>query len=295
MVGGQQFYERKEIKDVIAYLKIAMNPVDEISLRRIINYPTRGIGAATVERAAAAGPTMWEALLRIDDVPGVNAPSREAVHGFVALIEKIRGLIHSGLSSAATQTLVDDVNLFTDLRDASTSASQATRRIDHVRDLIRSITERDAGGADGLATYLHHLSLRPQDDDDAEDDGDVVTLTTLHGAKGLEWPVVFLVGVEEELLPHARTLYPQGPDVDGEVDVSEERRLAYVGITRARERLYMTRALSRHKHGREVGRSASRFLLEIPKDLLQVRDLLAEARTPVEKTELKGFFSSLLK
>src|SRR6185503_14896597 len=107
--------------------------------------------------------------------------------------------------------------------------------------------------------------------------------------------VVFLVGVEEELLPHARTLYPRGPDTDAEGDISEERRLAYVGITRARERLYLSRALARHKHGRDRPRTASRFLDEIPGDLLERRDLLAEKKAPVAKQELAGFFQSLLK
>ena len=118
-------------------------------------------------------------------------------------------------------------------------------------------------------------------------------MTTLHGAKGLEWPVVFLVGVEEELLPHARTLYPQGPDVVGEVDVSEERRLAYVGITRARERLYLSRARTRHKHGKDRPRMASRFLDDIPAELVERRDL--KHAPPVDKAELSSFFETFLK
>ena len=123
-----------------------------------------------------------------------------------------------------------------------------------------------------------------------------MTLTTLHGAKGLEWPVVFLVGVEEELLPHARTLYPQGPEAelegDGPPDVSEERRLAYVGITRARERLYLSHARQRRRHGADRPREPSRFLAEIPAELCCARDLVAEARAPVEKDELRSFFQT---
>src|SRR5262249_42346677 len=161
-----------------------------------------------------------------------------------------------------------------------------------------SIRDREARrpGVDSLREFLHFLKLHTQDDDDSEADADRVTLTTLHGAKGLEWPIVFLVGVEEELLPHARTLYPQGPEADapGPADVSEERRLAYVGITRARERLYLTRALARVKHGKDRPRTPSRFLEEIPAELTTRRDLLAEARAPVAKTELASFFQSFL-
>jgi ATP-dependent DNA helicase UvrD/PcrA len=300
MHGGQQFYERKEVKDVIAYLKLALNPRDEISLRRVINYPTRGIGAATVERAAAhaqaRGGSLWDALRRIDEVPQIGPASRAAVGAFVALVGKTRAAIETGAARAAEQ-LVADIKLFDDLRAGSTTALMAQKRVEHVVDLLRSIADREARapGAESLREYLHFLTLNTNDDDDSDDDQDRVTMTTLHGAKGLEWPIVFLVGVEEELLPHARTLYPQGPDEDGLADVSEERRLAYVGITRARERLYLTRARSRQKHGRDRPRTPSRFLEEIPAALCERRDLLAEARLPVEKGELRNFFQGFLK
>jgi DNA helicase-2/ATP-dependent DNA helicase PcrA len=126
-----------------------------------------------------------------------------------------------------------------------------------------------------LGDYLHRLTLSANDDDDADGErADQVTLVTLHGAKGLEYPVVFLVGIEEELLPHRRTLYPQGPDiVDGDVDLSEERRLFYVGITRARQLLYLSLARTRGGRSREVERSPSRFLAEIPEELYDRRDL----------------------
>jgi superfamily I DNA/RNA helicase len=297
MHGGQQFYERKEIKDIIAYLKLALNPSDDISLRRIINYPARGIGATTVERAAqhsAARRIPLYAALR--DLPeGVTPAARAAIGEFVAMIEETRAkLEHDG--AGAAKDLVERIGLIDDLRKASTTALAAQRRCDNVFDFLKSLTDRQQKdpGAESLRGYLHFLSLNTKDDDDKDKSAEEVTMTTLHGAKGLEWPIVFLVGFEEELLPHARTLYPQGPDVEGEADVSEERRLAYVGITRARERLYLTRALMRHKHGRDRVRVPSRFLLEIPQDLLVQRDLLAEARAPVAKNELVGFFRGFL-
>ena len=147
-----------------------------------------------------------------------------------------------------------------------------------------------------LLEYLRMLSLAASDDDDdADDPGERVILTTLHGAKGLEFPVVFLVGAEEELLPHARSLMPHASDVndvDHVSDVSEERRLAYVAITRAEEVLYVTRCAYRRKHGKLVPRTPSRFLLEIPGELLEHRDIAAEASVAVEPGELSAFFSS---
>ncbi|MBI4510305.1 MAG: UvrD-helicase domain-containing protein [Deltaproteobacteria bacterium] len=335
MHGGQAFYERKEIKDVIAYLKVAINPRDEISLRRIVNYPARGIGPATLERAAqwatARSIPLWVALSRYDEVlastrDGVahearetaelfpRGPSendepeskrssgretpRQAVASFVGLVSRAGTLLRNGGRAAqVAREIVETVRLYDDLRDAAPSLAAAQRRIDTVEELLRSLEahEQRKPGPEALEDYLHFLTLNANDDDTSDQGHDMVTLSTLHGAKGLEWPVVFLVGMEEELLPHARTLYPQGPDVGGVQDVSEERRLAYVGITRARERLYLSRVLVRRKHGKEQPRTPSRFLSEIPEELLEPRDLLAEAKQPVEKTELKNFFESFLK
>jgi DNA helicase-2/ATP-dependent DNA helicase PcrA len=161
--------------------------------------------------------------------------------------------------------------------------------------LIRQLgahEERKPGLA-ALGEYLRHLSLQDTEDSGAVEAGDRVVLTTLHGAKGLEFPVVFLVGAEEELLPHARSLMPHASDVsdpDHVSDVSEERRLAYVGITRAEEMLYVTRCRVRRRHGKEVPRIPSRFLLEIPEELCELRDVAAESRQVVEASELSAFF-----
>jgi DNA helicase-2/ATP-dependent DNA helicase PcrA len=139
------------------------------------------------------------------------------------------------------------------------------------------------------------LSLDNSNDDKREDTGEKVVLTTLHGAKGLEFPVCFMIGLEEELLPHIRTLQPQATDVldaDHATDVSEERRLCYVGITRAQRKLYLTRACLRVSRGRAVPRTPSRFLLEIPDELLEIRDLAEEAREQVPKDEVRSFFAN---
>jgi DNA helicase-2/ATP-dependent DNA helicase PcrA len=151
-----------------------------------------------------------------------------------------------------------------------------------------------AKGRDALADYLRKLAIASSNDD-KEDAGDAVVLVTLHGAKGLEFPICFMIGLEEELLPHARTLNPQVTDVvdsDHAVDIREERRLCYVGITRAQRKLYLTRACTRVTRGRIAPRTPSRFLLEIPDELLEVRDLAEEARQQVPADEVRNFFAS---
>jgi superfamily I DNA/RNA helicase len=160
--------------------------------------------------------------------------------------------------------------------------------------LLGSLERFAARGQGSLAEYLRHLSLESREDEDRG--GDRVVLTTLHGAKGLEFPVCFLIGMEEELLPHARTLQPQASDVvdpDHATDISEERRLCYVGITRAQRKLYLTRACTRVSRGRTVPRTPSRFLLEIPDELLEVRDLGEEARQRVPAADVASFFAAL--
>ena len=329
MYGGQQFFERKEVKDVIAYLRVALNPRDELALRRIINYPARGIGATTVERFAAASQsrraTLWDALrgalTGTGTLPGLGGPAcvvadDDEYAGTTVEVGDVRGatrngiieLVHvvSELSSAladgldvvvATRALIEDIKLYDDLRMAAGSMAAAQRRIDNVESLFASLvrfSQRTEGKRD-LAEYLRMLSLESSNDKE-DRSGDKVVLTTLHGAKGLEFPVCFMIGLEEELLPHARTLQPQSTDVldaDHATDISEERRLCYVGITRAQAKLYLTRACTRVARGRSVPRTPSRFLLEIPDELLEVRDIAEEARQKVPAAEVANFFANL--
>jgi DNA helicase-2/ATP-dependent DNA helicase PcrA len=306
MYGGQQFFERKEVKDLIAYLRLALNGKDELALRRIINYPARGIGATTLEklvaRAQAKRATMWDVLKAAassDEAAAaeleVRASTRTALADFVDVIDRLRERLGTGVV-AATRALVEEIALYDDLRSASPSLAAAQRRIDNVEGFFGTLTRHEAkgGGRDALADLLRHLSLQ-SDGDDKDQDGDKVVLTTLHGAKGLEFPVVFMVGLEEELLPHARTLNPQVTDVldaDHATDVSEERRLCYVGITRAQQKLYITRACTRVARGRTMPRTPSRFLLELPDELLEVVDIQQLAREKVPEAEVKDFFAN---
>jgi len=296
VVGGQAFFDRKEVKDAIAYLKLVLNPRDEISLRRVINYPARGIGATTVERLGAHarqhGTTFWDACAqaRTSSLFDVAPPSvggapvedlggkpRAAVTAFVELIERGRSLLGgSGSLRDHAREFLDATGIPDDIRGASASGIQAERRLGNLESFLDSLHRFQERDGDNLAGFLHRLTLQTQDDDDQADRDDVVTLVTLHGAKGLEFPVVFLVGLEEELLPHRRTLYPNGPDVnEATVDLGEERRLMYVGITRARELLYLTRACTRSQRASARPRSPSRFLDEIPAELCEERSASA--------------------
>ncbi|MBL0218435.1 MAG: UvrD-helicase domain-containing protein [Myxococcales bacterium] len=327
MYGGQQFFERKEVKDVLAYLRVALNPKDELALRRIINYPARGIGATTVERlvlaAQAKHATLWDALkgaisgtgtlpglspaLSSDDEGGpgttvdigdIRGPARNGIIELLHVVSELASAIESGTDVvSATKVLIEDIKLYDDLRMASGSMAAGQRRIDNVEGLFGSLqrfAERGKGKED-LAEYLRVLSLETSKEEDTIP-GPKVVLCTLHGAKGLEFPVCFMIGLEEELLPHIRTLQPQATDAldaDHATDISEERRLCYVGITRAQRKLYLTRACTRVTRGRSVPRTPSRFLLEIPEELYEVRDIGEEARQKVPEAEVQSFFGNL--
>ena len=328
MYGGQQFFERKEVKDVLAYLRVAINPRDELALRRIINYPARGIGATTVERlvtaALAKQASLWEALraavsgtgtlpgmgnvLPVDDpdeaqpernvdIGDLRGAARNGILELVHVISELGAAIADGVDVVtATRTLIEDIRLYDDLKVASGSMSAAQRRIDNVEGILGTLQRfaEKGKGKEALAEYLRRLSLE-SNKDEKDDGGDKVVLCTLHGAKGLEFPVCFMVGLEEELLPHARTLNPQVTDVldvDHATDISEERRLCYVGITRAQRKLYLTRACTRISRGRSVARTPSRFLLEIPDELLEVVDIAEVQRQQVPKDEVRDFFAN---
>jgi DNA helicase-2/ATP-dependent DNA helicase PcrA len=327
MYGGQQFFERKEVKDVIAYLRVALNPKDELALRRVINYPARGIGATTVERLVTAAQakhgSLWDALRGaisgtgtlpgmgtvlathdedegrtspVIDVGDIRGATRNGIIELVHVITELGSEIEGGTDVVtATRTLIEDIRLYDDLRMASGSMAAAQRRIDNVESLMASLTRfaEKGKGREQLAEYLRMLSLETSKEE--KDTGEKVVLTTLHGAKGLEFPVCFMIGLEEELLPHIRTLQPQATDVldaDHATDISEERRLCYVGITRAQRKLYLTRACTRIARGRSVPRTPSRFLLEIPDELLDVRDIASEAREKVPADEVASFFAN---
>jgi ATP-dependent DNA helicase Rep len=279
MIGGTQFYERKEVKDLTAYLKVALDPADEIALRRIINYPTRGVGDVAVVKLAAFATvhntTLWTAVEKAYAVNDLAQTARDGCRDLVRIAMQVRQRFDAGEPSAqVARALAEDIKLKEDIQAASPSSSAAARRWANVEGILGVFGRRDAKGMGGrkeFTDFLRILALREEQDE--EQSHDRITMTTMHGAKGLEFPAVFVVGCEEGLLPHSRTLTERATDVpmvDGAVSLEEERRLFYVAVTRAQDKLWISRAEQRAFRGRTAARVISRFLQEIPEDLMVV-------------------------
>jgi DNA helicase II / ATP-dependent DNA helicase PcrA len=273
VVGGVRFYERKEVRDVLAYLRVLVNPEDAVPLRRVLNVPKRGIGdraEAMIEALALRERTTFpQALRRVDEAYGMAARSANAVKRFNTLMEELRTVVESGAGPATVlEAVLERTGYLAELR-ASTDPQDETR-VENLQELAAVALEfEQEHGEDGpgtLAGFLEQVALvadsdQIPDESEGEDSG-VITLMTLHTAKGLEFPVVFLTGMEDGVFPHARAL--------GQVkELEEERRLAYVGITRARERLYVSRSTMRSVWGHPAYNPASCFLEEIPAEHLR--------------------------
>ena len=286
MIGGQQFYERKEVKDLIAYLRLALKPDDEMSMRRVINYPARGIGEAALTKltnhATAYDQSLWAVVLRPHAVLELSPAAVEGCRGLVRIIEATRARFDQGKPcTEIARALCDDIGLKEDIVAASSSNAAAARRWGNVEGILKVFQRRDdkgKGDRESFADFLRVLALR---EDEKEEAADRVTLTTMHGAKGLEFKLVFVVGLEEGLLPHARTVderatdtAPAGAEAGHSLD--EERRLFYVAVTRARDRLVLSRCKVRGLRGKPVPRVPSRFLQEIPEELLDLREVLTQ-------------------
>ena len=293
VLGGQTFFERKEVKDLLAYVKVALNPNDDISLRRIINYPARGIGTGSLDKLAvnalAKGWTLWQAVERVDALDDVPGGAREGC----ALLERVIGDTQRALASsdgsptAAVRELAERISLRAEVDASSPSGQIAARRWANVESLLASFQRREtrakaANESRWVPSFVHALTLEQSKDE--EETGARVTLCTLHGSKGLEWDHVLLVGCEEGLLPHSRTLDSKATDAAPQ-DIEEERRLFYVGVTRARETLTLTRAATRAMRGKAIPRTPSRFLLEIPEELLVTVDIKDQGHKTVASIE----------
>jgi DNA helicase-2/ATP-dependent DNA helicase PcrA len=277
VVGGVRFYERREIRDLLAYLRVLVNPSDTVNLRRILNVPRRGIGDraeaalagfAEVERIGFA-----EAMARVGEVPGIAARSAKAVREFAALLAELRAVEPNG-PVAVVEAVLERTGYLSELLAEDTVESQG--RVENLQELVgvvQEFVERDPAGT--LAGFLEQVSLVADADQVPTDDGSdgVVTLMTLHSAKGLEFPVVFLTGLEDGVFPHLRTL-------GDPTQLEEERRLAYVGVTRARARLYLTRSVVRSAWGQPAYNPPSRFLGEVPDALVDWRRLVEAAPQP---------------
>ena len=294
VVGGVRFYERKEVRDVLAYLRVLANPEDSVPLRRILNVPKRGIGDraeamidALAQREKISFP---QALKRVDEAYGMAARSSNAVKRFNTLMEELRTVVESGAGPATVlEAILERTGYLAELQ-ASTDPQDETR-IENLQELaavaLEFEQERGEGESVALSDFLEQVALVADSDqipDEDEDGSGVITLMTLHTAKGLEFPVVFLTGMEDGVFPHMRAL--------GQTkELEEERRLAYVGITRARERLYLTRSTLRSAWGQPSYNPPSRFLEEIPAAHLEWKRTGASG--PVSSGPASGVAASL--
>ncbi len=287
VVGGVRFYERKEVRDALAYLRFLGNPADEVSLRRILNTPRRGIGERAEACVAAFAEreriTFYEGLRRAGEAPGIATRSLNCINAFVAMISELSSMVDADERPDVVLETVLDRSGYVAALEESDDPQDATR-LENLSELIavaREFAEDPVAGpsadpADidaglvqpGLRDFLERVALVADSDDipDAGDDAGVVTLMTLHTAKGLEFPVVFLSGLEDGVFPHSRTF-------EDAKELQEERRLAYVGLTRAQRRLYVTRAMVRSAWGAPQHNPGSRFLDELPAELVEWRRL----------------------
>ncbi len=278
LMGGMSFYDRKEIRDILAYLKLLAHPADEVSLRRIINVPARGIGPTTVKRlleeAVERGKPIWDVLPGAAGISGLSAAAVEAVGRFRAMIERFHRLLGGERAGAAktaslvetVKSLIREIGYKDELTRQYANAADQEARWASVEEMINALAgyaqrEAQRGEIPTIGGFVQEVALtgNEPDSDDKESklERNAVALMTLHAAKGLEFPEVYMVGMEEGMLPHHRSIAEPGAAVD------EERRLCYVGVTRAQRRLTLTLALNRNKWGKSRPTLASRFLYEL--------------------------------
>ncbi len=282
VIGGQSFYQRKEIKDVLAYLRLIVNPSDAAGLRRVINYPTRGIGNKTQETifdfAQREGLTAWQAIERLEDI-GLPGRATHAVEKFRFMIAKYAAKSTSAPADELARELIIEAGILGDLRKENTQ--EGLMRWENVQELISAIAEfAAASGESGtLSMFLQEVSLLTDADNDY-DDNNRVTLMTMHASKGLEFPVVFVAGLEEGLFPLAQSV--QDPK-----ELEEERRLFYVGATRAEQHLYLSYARSRFRYGEQQSGIRSRFLDEVDPEVVRMESGAA-LKTKSDRFKTKG-------
>ena len=264
VIGGQRFYDRKEVKDLLAYLRLLVNPSDDVSFNRVINVPRRGLGDVTLQKLAALAAHKQCSLLHAaqasQELTGVRANAMASLQSFATKVISLSRQAEFLSLPQLVEEVLTTTGLKSSLEEHGRSQPEAMARLENVMELISVARDFEEANPDNnsLGDFLSTATLVTQgDEDNAAANGSFVSLMSLHSAKGLEFPVVFLVGLEEGIFPHTRTLYE--PE-----ELEEERRLCYVGITRAREKLYLTYALQRMLYGKLHANGASRFLADIP-------------------------------
>ncbi len=299
LIGGQQFFDRKEVKDVLAYLQVLVNPRDEVNLLRILNYPRRGIGDTSADRliriSAEQEKPLWEILKGAGEMPELGEKAQDAIASFVPLMERFRERFRRGGRLAEKcRELLAELKMEDEIYRNADDPAKGKRRVENMEEVVNAMAsyeEREESPT--LSGFLEKVSLLDRDTPgrgtkEEKLAQDAVILMSLHSSKGLEFPCVFLVGMEEEYLPHKKSLHET-------FDIDEERRLCYVGITRAQRILLLLGAARRKKFGRRIERVPSRFLAEIPAELLRHRK--SEARPELSEAEqdklAAGFFAGM--
>ncbi len=265
IVGGLKFYDRKEVKDLLAYLHVLVNPQDSVSLRRMINVPIRGIGSGTVEKLEESAKKQDITLLESARQASLNGEfpkkATQSLATFVGMMDELIALKEVVKPSEFVKAVLERSGYLTDL--AADDTIESKMRAENLKELVNSVLDYEMGAeTPTLEAYLDQVSL-VADIDKMDDKKNCITLMTMHNAKGLEYPIVFITGMEEGLFPHNNS-------IEADEEVQEERRLCYVGMTRAMDILYMTGAACRYVYGVAQWRAPSRFLSEIPKDMIQV-------------------------
>jgi DNA helicase-2/ATP-dependent DNA helicase PcrA len=289
LIGGQSYFDRREIKDFLAYLKALLNPQDDVSLLRIANVPARGLSDVTMERLLAASQARNCPVFQAMKHPGVQAEfttaARKAIESFVALLERHRALLHGGplsLQLWAGQFL-EEIGYTADLRRGEKTPEAAENRVRNLKELVATLDADALNPSENLRNFLDDLMLDSEREEEEEEAGDAVTLITVHSCKGLEFPHVRIVGLEDGLLPHARS------KAEGTLD--EERRLFYVAITRAMQTLTLSHCAARKKYGTISPCRPSPFLYEIPPELLETPD--GQASQPVSVETGRSLFAAM--
>ncbi|GAB6083024.1 UvrD-helicase domain-containing protein [Desulfuromonas carbonis] len=299
LIGGQQFFDRKEVKDALAYFRVLVNPRDEVSLLRILNFPRRGIGETTadvlIQASAAQSRPLWEVMRQVSELDELGEKAHSAVAGFVELMERFRRQFRKPLRLVETaRELFAEIGLENEIYRTANDPQQGKRRAENLAEVLNALAgyvERE--GEASLAGFLDKVSLLDQDEPVRNDKEhklarDAVVLMSLHSSKGLEFPQVFLVGLEEGFLPHRKSM-------EAGADLDEERRLCYVGITRARQRLVLLHARRRKKYGKLEPRTPSPFLAELPEGSIERGTSEGRPQLPPEEQEqmASDFFSRM--
>ena len=291
VIGGTSYFERREIKDLVAYLKIIANPKDNLSLIRIANIPRRGLGSMTLERlanfASETSISLLEAFKNAHKLPAIKEKTAAVARDLALLIEKSRDhFAERGKMGEAMKDLLRDIGYKDYLFELFKTPDVAASKVENVDSFTETLSGYEISEAPAdLPGFLETMALTDMDES-KDDDRFGVTLISLHSSKGLEFPIVFLAGMEDGILPHKKSIYSEG-------GLDEERRLCYVGITRAMEELFITHTKHRVKYGKEEPSEPSRFIAEIPKEVIEEPDSLIETCPVKKEANAKNFFANI--